>query len=190
MAFRDAIVYLDSMGLTDIVLPFVLIFSVLYAILQKIAIFQDKDKKPDKKINSVLALAITLLTIIPHVAGIYPGDMDPVAIINTFLPGAVLITIIVLMALLLIGMVGGQHEASKGKMTALVGTIALIMLVAVIWRALYPYSSPNWLSFLDDPNLQAVVIILIIMGIVVWYVTADDSKPKKSTLETLQEMFK
>ena len=77
----DFINTLESWGLTDVMLPFLLMFTLMFAILQKTKILGD-DKK---NFNTVVALVMSLLIVIPHVNGTYPLDYDPVNIINRFL---------------------------------------------------------------------------------------------------------
>ncbi|GAG35226.1 unnamed protein product, partial [marine sediment metagenome] len=52
---------LESWGLTDVLLPFLLIFVVMFAILQKTRILGE-DKK---RFNMVIALVIGLMVVIP-----------------------------------------------------------------------------------------------------------------------------
>jgi len=196
MAYFDtAIIYLDSWGLTDAILPFILIFTVLFAILMKVEIFTEKkDGKPvaSRRYNSIIALAIALLVVIPHVTRSYAADADPITIINTFLPGAVVITVVLLLFLMISGFVGGGTEAKNSGLVALAGILALLALGFVFWKALYPYTGPTWLYWLDDWQLQSVVVAILLMGLVVWYIVKDDTPEKKPTSmpEVLKEWFK
>lgn len=189
--FDNAIFYLDSLGLTGVILPFMLIFTVLFALLQRVAVFKEgKTDKPSKRINSIIALTIALITVIPHVTGSYPSDADPITIINTFLPGAVVITIVVLLFLMISGFVGSKTDAEKSPLVALAGIIAVIGLALVLWRSLYPNGAPDWLWFFDDPQLRDIVIVLLIMGLVVWAVTHEkETDPKKTFKNSLQQWF-
>ena len=72
----------DWYTLTDILLPFLLIFTVIFAILQRSKIL-GIDRK---NFNVVVALVIGLLVIIPHITGTYPYDRDVVNILNNAIP--------------------------------------------------------------------------------------------------------
>jgi amino acid transporter len=196
--FDNAIYYLDSLGLTDIILPFVLIFTVIFALLQRVMIFKvdsgekDGQGKPvmvgNRKINVIIALAMALITVIPHVTHNYQMDNDPITIINNFLPGAIVLTVVILIFLMLVGFLGGDKSAAKSPLVGIAAIIAIIGLIAVLWRALYPTTTPQWLSFFDDPQIQGLVIVILIMGIVIWAVTGEGGG--KSEWQTrLKEFF-
>ena len=68
---------LESWGLTDVLLPFLLIFTLVFAVLQKTEILGD-DKK---NFNVIIALVLGLLFVVPHIAGAYPIGYDPVQFI-------------------------------------------------------------------------------------------------------------
>jgi hypothetical protein len=178
--FDTALMYLDSWGVTDVILPFVLLFTILFAILMKIKLFteetgqKDKEGKPEReasrRYNAIIALTIALIVVIPHVLRSYPSDSDPIVMINSFLPGAIVITVALVITLLLIGFLGGSMEAPKSGLVAGAGVLAIIVLGIVIWRAIYPYTGPTWLYWLDDSALQGVVAAILILGLVIWFV--------------------
>jgi hypothetical protein len=178
--FDTALMYLDSWGVTDVILPFVLLFTILFAILMKIKLFteetgqKDKEGKPEReasrRYNAIIALTIALIVVIPHVLRSYPSDSDPIVMINSFLPGAIVITVALVITLLLIGFLGGSMEAPKSGLVAGAGVLAIIVLGIVIWRAIYPYTGPQWLYWLDDSALQGVVAAILILGLVIWFV--------------------
>ncbi|MEK6822779.1 MAG: hypothetical protein AABY13_03035, partial [Nanoarchaeota archaeon] len=106
--FDNAIFYLDSLGLTQVILPFVLIFTVLFAIMQKVKIFGDLDKT--KKFNVIIALVIALGVVIPHITGGYPPDQDPINIINGILPGSALILIVLTIVFITLALIIPQDK--------------------------------------------------------------------------------
>jgi len=91
---------MDTWGLTDVLLPFLLIFTLVFAVLQKTKILGE-DKK---NFNVVIALVMSLTVVIPHASGGYPLNYDPVNIINAFLPGISLVIVAVVMLFVLIGL--------------------------------------------------------------------------------------
>ena len=58
---------LDGWGLTDVMLPFLLIFTLVFAIMQKTKILGE-DKK---NFNVIIALVMALLVVIPHITSSY-----------------------------------------------------------------------------------------------------------------------
>jgi hypothetical protein len=173
---RSTFSYWQQLGLTDVILPFLIVFALLFGVLQKVAIFHEKkDNKviPNKKINAIIALAIGLLVVIPHVTGGYPGGVDVVDLMNRFLPQSTFVVLVVVMVLLLLGVVG-THIPSP--VTWLAGLAAVGALVFVVINAVSPYQLPLWLQFLDDPAFQALVILLLVFGLIVWFVTKPEGK--------------
>ena len=102
--FADAIEALESWGLADVILPFILIFTLIFAILQKSKILGE-DKK---NFNVVVSLVVALSVVIPHVLDTYPPGYDVVELINSILPQISLVAIAFLTVLLLAGLVGVQ----------------------------------------------------------------------------------
>ena len=152
-------------GLVDAILPFVLIFVLIFAILQKIAIFKDGDKS-DRKLNGILALVISAMVVIPHVVQLYPPEQDPINIINQFLPSTAVVLIAILAVILLLGLAGAEVPSTMQWVIALG---ALGFLIVMILMAIIPGFFPTF-YWLSDPSIQALVIILLIMGLVGWFV--------------------
>ena len=80
---------MESWGLTDVLLPFTLIFTIMFAILQKTRVFGEEKKN----INMVVALVFGLLVVIPHVTNTYPAGMDIVEVLNSALPSVSIVTV-------------------------------------------------------------------------------------------------
>jgi hypothetical protein len=188
-AFGGFFSYLEQFGIVDIIIPFILIFTILYAVLQKIQLF---GKDTSKKYNVVIALGIALLSITPHATGRY-GDFDVVNVINNSLPQIGLILIALVLLMVLIGLLSGKEQStSSSVILGLAGILAVILLIMVFWRALFPYTSPYWLSFLDNPSFQAFLVIILVFGLIVWFVTKEPSKDNKGMenfRKTMGELF-
>ena len=136
----------NSWGLTDVMLPFLLIFVIFFAILAKARILGE-DKK---KLNLVVALVIAALFVIPHVTNSYPSNFDPVEIINEALPNISIVIVAALGALLMIGAFGGQVQTKPAYLTG--GVIVIGGVIYTIF--VYPSLSPL---------LLAIAIIFVIV---------------------------
>ena len=55
---------LDNWGVSDVLLPFLLVFTIVYAVLAKTKILGEA-----KNLNIVLAIVLGLVFVIPHVTG-------------------------------------------------------------------------------------------------------------------------
>ncbi len=173
---------LQNWGFSDFVLPTILIFAVLFAILQKIAIFGKKvgegpaeKRVGDRKLNGLLAFIISLLIVIPHVLQLYPRDMDPIFIIGQFLPNSIILLAAILVAMMLIGFTSGENQPKPANLY--IGLIAVIALLAIIVKAAFPAFAPQWNA---DPNTQALLIVILTMAVVGWWIM----RPSKPTTPT------
>ncbi len=184
MDFTQFVYTLESYGLTDALLPFLLIFAVVFAILQKVKIF-GKDKR---NINVILALVIGLLVVIPHVTNSYPPGGDVVEIMNNAIPNVSLILISIIMLLILVGVFGSEIDIAGTSLAGWIALISLLIVGYIFGRAAgwFQYL-PNWLQWLDDPDTQALVIILLVFGLLIWFVTKE---PKKTTEGRINKGFK
>ncbi|MBI4141268.1 hypothetical protein HY485_05520 [Candidatus Woesearchaeota archaeon] len=163
---------LQQYGFVDLVIPFVLIFAVLFGILSKVNLFARTGAEDEaKKYNAVIAIAIALLIVVPH--ALSPSPNDAVSVINRFLPEFVFISIAMLILLMLVGLVGGQHTATGGPLVGIAALLAIIYLALVVINAMSPTSLPY--QFLNDPNFQALIIVLLVLGLVIWYITKSDA---------------
>ncbi|MBN2111483.1 hypothetical protein JW707_00120 [Candidatus Woesearchaeota archaeon] len=173
---QSALYYLENIGLTDVILPFVLVFTVIFAILQKAKIFGAESKK----YNVIFSLVVSLLVVIPHVTGQYPAGADVVDIINQSIPAVSVLVIAVIMFLVLAGIF---FEPKGGGWVS--GLVLLLSIIAVTWifgkAAGWWYNMPFWLN---DPDVQALVVIILVFGIIIWFVTSE------STGEGLGDKFK
>ena len=183
--FRTVLYQLESFGLSDVILPFLLIFTVVFAILQKIKPFgEDADRQ--KGYNIIIALVMALSVVIPHVMGYYPADADIVNIINKALPQVSIILVAVLMVILIIGLFGGKPEWGS-SMSGWVAIAATVVILYIFGRAAGWFNYlPNWLSWLDNPDTQAMVLIIAVFGLVIWFITKE---PKKDTDEGTMKKF-
>lgn len=174
--FNDAILRLEAFGLTDVLMPFLLVFTIVYAILHKTKILGE-DKR---NFNTMIALIMALAVIIPHVTS--PGTKyDVVDIINQSLPHVSLLIILILMVLLLVGIfgVGPMWEGSSVS-----GGIALLAFIAVVYifgAAADFWPSVTWLNWLDDPDTQSLIVVVLVFALIVWFITKE---PKKAGGET------
>jgi Kef-type K+ transport system membrane component KefB len=174
--FQDAILYLEQVGVADVLLPFLLVFTLVFAIMQKTELF-GKDKK---NVHIIVALVMGLAVVIPHVTGMYSNQADVVDIINSALPNISVGIIAVVMLLLLLGLWGGTNFA-ESKATGWMIFLAFIFVVFVFVRAAgYLQSLPSWLYFLDDPSTQALIVVVIVFFVIVGYITKEPSEVAKS----------
>jgi len=90
----DALVFLESFGFFDVVLPFLLVFTLVFAILEKTKILgvnDDTAKTAKKNINAMVAFAIGLFVVLAT---------QVVQVIKESLPLVALVLVIIISLLL------------------------------------------------------------------------------------------
>jgi hypothetical protein len=183
--FVDAICTLEGLGLLSVLLPFLLIFTLVFAVLQKSKILGDQSNR----FNTVIAFVIAMATVIPHVIGRGP---DVVVIINRALPNVSVLMVAALMILLLIGVFGKDVNFAN---TSAAGWIVLLSIIAVAYTFLVASgvlaSPPAWLNFLVDPQTRSLLIAILVFGIIVWFITKEEhpGTERRSVNDTINNMF-
>ncbi|MBW2981088.1 hypothetical protein KY360_06755 [Candidatus Woesearchaeota archaeon] len=165
---------LEAWGLTDVMLPFLLIFVIIFAVLEKSKLFGEEKRN----INTVIALVFSLLVVIPHVTNRYPAGMDVVDILNTALPAVSIVVVAILMLLVLIGIFG--HEKVFLGMTAPGWiTFVSIMIILLIFGNAAGWWGSGWEVWLNryfGSDAIAIIIMLLVFGVIIAWITGEGSR--------------
>ncbi len=172
---KESAKVLQKWGVIDLFLPFLLIFSILFVILQQTKIFKDGDKA-NRKVNGIIALLLSLAVTIPHVLGKYPANMDPINIINKILPGTIVIILAILLLMILLGLITHQRPT---LIQGLAGFIGVLILIGIVIINVFPALNVRNLGPLNDPSVQALLVILLAFGITVYFIVHEKSTKKK-----------
>ncbi len=183
--FERGILALENLGISDVLLPFLLIFTIVFAIAHRSKMFGEHRRN----IEIIVALVMGLSVVIPHITGAYPMGWDVVDIINVALPNVSLLIVVVLAVMLLIG-VTGHHIALTGSSTSGLIVLAAFILVAYIFGAAANLWSINdRLSFLGDPDTQSLVVVILVFGIIVYYITKEEHTTGEKWMEQVGKLF-
>lgn len=170
--FTDFFIRLEEMGMLDSLLPFILIFTIVFAILQKTKIIGEGKRQ----FNTLIALVLSLMVVIPHVTGRYPPGQDVVVIINQALPQVSLIVVAILAALLLIGVFAPGVMFGGTSFGAFLALFSMGAVVYIFGNAAGFWKNLGFLSFLNDPDTQAVIVIVLVFALIIWFITRDSSE--------------
>jgi len=150
MVFIGDLFYsLEGTGILEYVLPFLLVFSITFAILEKVKILGE-DKK---NINLIVSIILGL---------IFVTQFSLVYTLNQFLPKISLFIIIAVMVLILFGIFGAKVHEGLGGWGLVIA--AAISLFAIYW-GLSPslgFELPYWIEYNFDIIIAVVIIIIII----------------------------
>ncbi|MBI4152359.1 hypothetical protein HY495_01500 [Candidatus Woesearchaeota archaeon] len=179
--FRAAIGFLDKLGVYDIILPFLLVFTLVFAILEKTKILgveKVKDQEYTKKnINAMVAFVTAFLVI---------ASTQLVAVINSVMANVVLLLILSICFLMLVGSFYSDKEFSLENSPKWVTFLMVFMFIGIILIFL---NALDWLEtvfgavFLLFTSLDAewaatTLFLLIIIGFI-WYVTHEPKRAGK-----------
>jgi hypothetical protein len=182
---------MERQGFIDVVFPFLLIFTIMFAMLQKTQVL-GKDKK---NFNVVIALVTSLLVVIPHVTNRYPVDADPIIILNSALPQVSLVIVAVLFLLILIG-VFGQDKVFLGLAApGWVMFISLGIIIAIFGGAAgwWDGKFERWMISWFGPDAIAIFIMILVFAIIISFITSepkDKPEPGKFAGFDLNKLFK
>jgi hypothetical protein len=175
MMFDNFTMMLYDWGVMDVLLPFILVFTIVFATLQKTKILGEGKKQ----FNVMIALVMGLAVVIPHTTGAYVGwwGFDPVDVINQALPQVSIILVAIVMLLLIIGVFGNEFDIAGTSLAGWVVVIALIAVVLIFGSAVRWFEMPVWLYFLQSSyELQALIVMILVFGVIIWFITKEPKK--------------
>jgi hypothetical protein len=168
-SFETAFITLENLGFVDVVLPFLLIFTVLFAVLEKTKILGEEKRS----MNTGIAIIFALIVVIPHVTGNFPAGFDPVEIINAALPAISIVVVAVIALMILIGVFAHDRILLGATAPGWVFFFSIITLMFIFGSAAGWWSDGfiNWLESMFGEDVISVVIMLLVFGIIIAFVT-------------------
>ena len=148
----DIIISIDNTGFFKYALPFLLVFTIVYALLHKTKILGENNTR----LNPTLALIIALL-VLPFIATTnYTG----------FLSKFVLIFIAFITLAVVLGLLGVKYNDHKQ-------TFMIIALILIAFIAVTEFFNLSILAFLAPYRTEFgyAALVIIIFGILIWFVT-------------------
>ena len=157
---------LDSYVLTDIIVPFFLIFTITFILASRIDFFT-------KSHSVIIGMIMGLMVVIPHVYNRYPPCGDVVEIIKNSLPKISLLIVAIVCFFLILGMVG----LNLNFLERFMGGIALLVFGFMIYTFLTSRGNGCFNYYLNLPDIPFLdyLIPLPIFGLVIWFVTRRSS---------------
>ena len=181
--FSTLATYFESYGVMDFLLPFLLVFTIVYAVMRKTELFGDH-----KNTHAIIALVLGLIFVVPHITGNYPLGYDPVQVMNETLPSISLVAVAAVMLLLLMGIFGTDFSKSAAPFIAVIAIIFVAYIFGAslgLWRG--PYDIFQWWS----SGVTELIVVILIFGIVVWFITKDDENETRGEgfFESIGKLF-
>ncbi len=174
--FQNAIAFFVDLGIYDVVLPFLMVFTMLFAILEKTRVFGtekiDGNEVTKKNLNAMISFVVALLVV---------ASADLVRIINTVAANVVVLLLLSILFLLLAGSFHKDEEFylkdnwNKFFMVLMFAGIVLIFLNALGWLQYAWYYA---VSNIDGPIVGSFLMLAVIIGGMVWITKSNDNSNK------------
>ena len=183
---RNTIEFFVELGIYDVILPFLLVFAIIYAILDKTKILGTENYEgveiPKKNINAMVAFVMGFLVVV---------SKQLVSTINKALANVVLLLILLVMFLLLIGLFYKKDEEvalTGGWRTAFMISI-LISIILIFFDAIPTRSGDmnwlqwgwNWVVNNWSGNAFGSIVLLILVIVLIIFITWDKKPSTKTT---------
>ena len=180
-----AIEFFREFGLFDVVLPFLFVFTVVFAILEKTRILgtmnYNNKEIPNKNLNSMVAFVVGLLVV---------ATANVVRTINESLPNVIILVTAAVSFLLMIGVFFKTDEMDfKKDHPKWFMAFMIIMFVAVIGiflNSIYDAQGNSYLeialSFIISNWDSAIITSIIVLGVIllaIWWVARSPKENSK-----------
>lgn len=174
---RGVLGFFVDIGIYDVVLPFLLVFTIVFAIFDKTKVLGvdiiDGEKYPKKNLNAIVAFTIAFFVI---------ASAQLVEVITTVSSHVVILLLSSVFFLMMIGSVMKETEdgvfIEKGQeafIIAMLVGIILIFLNALKWLdKIYEFLKNNW----SNEWVASIILMLVIAGFIAWVTKSPTKKSK------------
>ena len=180
--FREVITFFDQIGLFDVVLPFLLVFTIVFAIFEKTKVLGTEEiegkKYTKKNLNAITAFVIAFLVI---------ASSQLVEIITKVSSNAVIVLFLSVLFLLLVGSFHKEGEPIflEGGWKVVFMIIVFIAIIGIFLDAIKTSDGRTWLQRLGDftgsggDELAGSIILLALIVLFIVYAVKEPSKEAK-----------
>jgi hypothetical protein len=181
--FRGVIEFFGELGVYDVILPFLLVFTIVFAILEKTRVLGTEvieGKKYSKKnLNAIIGFVIAFLVV---------ASTKLVAAINQAMANIILLLLVSFSFLLLVGSFLKETEEGVFLTGAWRILFMIIMFVGIIiiFLGALDWWVPFWEYLVShyQTNLVAALILIVVILFFMWYVIRGEkhapSQPPKT----------
>lgn len=156
----------NEMGVFSYVLPFLLIFAVIYGILEKSGLFNAKDGKPNHAVHATIAVAIGLLSLQLDFVATFFQEIFP-----RFGVGLAIFLVLIIL-------VGLFYSEAEDRSSMLVIGASIAIAVALWALSSWDYWGDEWqLGYWFQDNFWAIVIGIIV-SVSIYLIVKPDKEHK------------
>ena len=181
--FRGVIEFFVRLGIYDVVLPFLLVFTLVFAILEKSKVLGTERTKDGeftrKNLNAMVAFVVAFLVV---------ASSRLVAVINETMANMVLLLMMSVCFLILIG--SFMRETKEGvfleKGWATFFTVIMFIGLLIIFFNALGWLEPAWnylLAHYNSTAMASIILIAAMIGLVYWIVKEPKAKKEPAAGE-------
>lgn len=157
----DLLGQMEAMGVFEYILPFLLIFAIVYAIMSFVKIFKD-----NKAVNVIISLAVALMALQFNLVSYFFADIFP----------RLGVALSIILVLLILGGIFIDWSNKGVKWFAFV--VVLVAIIAVVWGPLRNIGFLGGLNFYFlGGNITGLIAVVVVVGLIIWVVSGN-TKPK------------
>ena len=177
--FREVIDFFNLIGLFDVVLPFLLVFTIVFAIFEKTKVLGTEKVEgheySKKNLNAIASFVIAFLVI---------AAKELVAIINETVAKAVIVLFFSVLFLLLIGSFHKEGEPMylKGGWKIAFEIIVFLAITGIFLDSIKTSDGRTWLQRLGDftgSGNDTLAGSFVLLAIIVLFIVYAVKEPKK-----------
>lgn len=162
MSVNDIAQLLYDVGFYDVVLPFLFVFTIVYAVLQKSAAFGTDNGVPKKNVNALVAFVVGFLFV---------ASVSRVASFELIGQRMALALVAMVMVGLVLGAFGQHLSVGKSKVY---WVLVFIITISIFVSALGFSDYISGRAIADIILTPWLVMVAFFLG-VVWFIVRDDS---------------
>jgi len=164
--------FFGRLGVYDVILPFILVFTIVFAILERTRILGTEDNQTKKNLNAMVAFVIGFLVI---------ASSQLVGTITQVSSQVVILLMLSVFFLLLVGTFQVETDLKGGVKLAkgwqiLFSFIMFLGIVFIFLEAIKNEAGKSWLQvfidwlgrFATDTAVASILLLIVVIGIVVF----------------------
>ena len=164
----------EQAGIFSYMLPFLLIFAMIFGVLTKINLF-----KENKSINAIIALAVSLMSLQFDFVSIFFAELFPRMAIGL---------IVLLVAMILLGMFSPNEKWVNYTFFGIAAVVLISVLVKSA-KAVSFFGGGGFLGNIYWPDLLPWIILIVVLGVIVGASTKRTSNPAYGPSVAIRDLF-
>jgi len=175
---RGVIEFFGEIGLYDVVLPFLLVFTIVFAIFEKTRVLGeetiDNKKYSRKNLNTMAAFVIAFLVV---------ASSKLVAIISTVSSQMAVLLMLAVLFLLLVGSFYKEGEFDLSKGWKVFFSVIMFIGIVLIFLNAIEFEGESWLNIFwswvsgnNASNAVGSIVLLILIVLCVWFIVTEREK--------------